>query len=96
LPADGSRDSAITAALVNRPMTKVEAEVGYVVCAIDLIEDGLGVTAIIDLPPLGGTEIAVIETGDQIYGYRRRKLSGVEISCARVLICTTRSMQLLV
>jgi DsbC/DsbD-like thiol-disulfide interchange protein len=64
LPADGSRDSAITAALVNRPMTKIEAQVGYVVCAIDLIEDGLGVTAIIDLPPLGGTEIAVIETGD--------------------------------
>ncbi|WP_090201639.1 protein-disulfide reductase DsbD domain-containing protein [Yoonia tamlensis] len=64
LPASGTRDSAITAALVDRPMTQAEAGIGHVVCSVDLIEGGLGVTAIFDLAPLGGTEVVVVESGD--------------------------------
>lgn len=64
LPVTGSRDSAITAALVNMPMTQAQAGVGKVVCAIDAISDGLRLTASFDLAPIGSPETVVIESGD--------------------------------
>ncbi|MCG3269348.1 protein-disulfide reductase DsbD domain-containing protein [Yoonia sp. I 8.24] len=64
LPASGSRDSAITAALVDRPLTQAEAGIDHVTCAIDPISDGLRVTTAFDLAPLGGDEVVVVETAD--------------------------------
>lgn len=64
LPIDGTRDPAITAALINRPLTPAEANVGAVTCAISPIEDGLTLTAAIDLPRTGPDEFVVIEAGD--------------------------------
>ncbi|MCF2904727.1 hypothetical protein L0666_06990 [Octadecabacter sp. CECT 8868] len=65
LPADGARDPAIIAALLDRPQTSVEAGVGDVTCAIDPVENGLRVTARVDMPPMAGDEAVVIEAGDQ-------------------------------
>jgi len=59
------RDPAIVAALIDRPRTAREAGVGAVACAIEPNEDGLQMTASIDLPASGGIEEVVIETGDQ-------------------------------
>ncbi len=64
LPIRGSRDSAITAALVNRPLTQSEAGVGDVTCAIDPIHDGLRVTTKFDLAPLGSSDVVIVEAGD--------------------------------
>ncbi|MBU2994163.1 protein-disulfide reductase DsbD family protein [Octadecabacter sp. 1_MG-2023] len=65
LPATGARDPAIIAALLDRPQTSVEAGVGDVTCAIDPAENGLRVTARVDMPPMAGDEAVVIEAGDQ-------------------------------
>ena len=64
LPATGSRDTAITAALINRPLTADEANVTAVTCTISPINDGLAVTATITAPALGSDEFVVIEAGD--------------------------------
>ncbi len=65
LPTDGARDSAIVAAMLDRPQTAAEAGVGAVTCAIEPIEDGLRVTARMDMTAMAGTENVVIEAGDQ-------------------------------
>ena len=65
LPVDGERDAAITAALINRPMTAEEADVGDVVCQIAPISDGLQVTTVIDLPATTASEYVVSEAGDR-------------------------------
>lgn len=65
LPVGGARDSAIVAAMLDRPNTAAEAGVGAVTCSIDPIEDGLRVTARVDMAPMGGAENVVIESGDQ-------------------------------
>ena len=64
LPADGRRDPRIVAALVDRPLTADEAGVGSVSCRIAPAALGLSVTATLSLPPVGGSEDMVIETGD--------------------------------
>lgn len=64
LPSVGGRDAAITAALINRPLTQAEANVGSVVCTIDPINDGLSVTATMDVAPTASSEFVVIESGD--------------------------------
>ena len=64
LPAAGERDVAIATALVDRPLTEAEAGVGRVACAVAPSDEGLRVTAAIEMPPAGGAEVAVIETGD--------------------------------
>ncbi len=64
LPPEGARDAAITAALINRPQTQAEANVGAVTCVINPIDDGLSVTAAINLPSIGTDEFVVIEAGD--------------------------------
>jgi DsbC/DsbD-like thiol-disulfide interchange protein len=63
LPADGSRDAAITAALVDRPLTAEEAGVTAATCTIRPTDEGLAVTAALRMPPDGGNEVVVVEPG---------------------------------
>ena len=64
LPAEGGPDRAISRALADRPMTAREAGVEAVTCAIEPIEDGLGLTVEITMPKMPGAEEAVVETAD--------------------------------
>jgi DsbC/DsbD-like thiol-disulfide interchange protein len=64
LPITGERDAAITAALINQPLSSEEANVGTVTCAIAPISDGLQLTATMDMTPTGPSEFVVIEAGD--------------------------------
>lgn len=64
LPEVGAKDAAITAALADKPLTRQEANVGDVVCAIDPISDGLRVTTTIDVAQSGASELVVIEPSD--------------------------------
>jgi len=65
LPVGGTRDPQIIAALLDRPRTAAEAGVGDVTCAIEPMDDGLRVTARVDMAPIGAVEDVVIEAGDQ-------------------------------
>jgi len=65
LPATGTRDPAIVAAMVDRPMTEAEAGVGAVSCSIAPLENGLQVTTRVVMAPMRGIEEVVIEAGDQ-------------------------------
>jgi DsbC/DsbD-like thiol-disulfide interchange protein len=60
----GDRDVAIATALVDRPLTMDEAGVGAVHCAVELSDDGLWVTAEVEMPSAGADEVVVIEAGD--------------------------------
>lgn len=60
----GGPDAVITAALRARPATAAEAGVLRVSCAVEPIQDGLRVTARMDLPPLGRGEVVVMEPGE--------------------------------
>lgn len=64
LPADGPRDPAIVAALVHRPMNSDEAGVTTATCDISPTDNGLSVTATLNMPSAGGQEVVVIETAD--------------------------------
>lgn len=65
LPADHvSRDPAIVAALIDRPMTAEEAGVGRVTCEVAPIDGGLRVTATMDLPRSYQSDVVIIETAD--------------------------------
>ncbi len=64
LPVTGTRDSAITAALISRPLTQVEAQVGTVTCTIAPISDGLRVTTTVDVATTGPSEVVIVEAGD--------------------------------
>ncbi len=64
LPIIGARDTSITAALIDRPLSQEEANVDTVICTIDPISDGLRVTAAIDVPTTGANEIVVMEAAD--------------------------------
>jgi DsbC/DsbD-like thiol-disulfide interchange protein len=66
LPADGKRDSAIVASLINRPLTASEGGVTAATCAIAPIDDGLTVTATLTLPATGGREVVVMEASDPL------------------------------
>jgi DsbC/DsbD-like thiol-disulfide interchange protein len=65
LPAAGAEDARILAALSDRPATAGEAGVAGVRCEIEPIRDGLRLTAWIEMPPVGGDEVAVFELPDQ-------------------------------
>ncbi|WP_237331799.1 protein-disulfide reductase DsbD domain-containing protein [Yoonia vestfoldensis] len=64
LPADGSSDPAIVAALRDRPLTAAEAQVHAVTCKLEPISDGLQMTAQITMAPKAAEEVVVIEAGD--------------------------------
>lgn len=64
LPAVGAVDATIVAALADDPLTRTEANVGDVTCAIDPISDGLRVTTNIDVAMSGASEHVVVEASD--------------------------------
>ena len=64
LPADGRRDGAITASLLNQPFQAQEAGVQGATCSISPAADGLTVTATLTMPPAGQREAVVIEAGN--------------------------------
>ncbi|MCK0096047.1 hypothetical protein MWU60_10745 [Yoonia sp. F2084L] len=64
LPAVGAADGTIAAALADDPLTRAEAGVGAVTCAIDPISDGLRMTTSIDVAQSGASEYVVIEPSD--------------------------------
>lgn len=63
VPAKGSADPLIRAALTSRALSAAEAGLKSASCRIEPIRDGLQVTAALDLPALGGAEVVVIEAG---------------------------------
>lgn len=62
LPREGQRDAAITAALINRPLTGSEAALGPVTCAITPISDGLRVTASLSATQADPSDVVIVET----------------------------------
>ncbi len=64
LPPDGRRDGAITASLLNQPMSSAEAGVTGAICEIAPADDGLKVTASLAIPNLPAPEAVVIEAGN--------------------------------
>jgi DsbC/DsbD-like thiol-disulfide interchange protein len=66
LPARGAaRDARIAAALADRPLTASEAGVSAVSCTVAPGRNGgIDLRAQLTLPPVGGTETAIIEAGD--------------------------------
>ena len=64
LPPVGRADPAIRAALAARPETAAEAGVRRIACTVEAADDGLRLTAEVDVPPLGRGEMAVIEAAD--------------------------------
>ncbi len=65
LEMPGGNDPRIRAAMASRPATAREAGLRSVSCSVEPISDGLRVTADIEMPRLGGDEIAVFELPDQ-------------------------------
>ena len=61
MPDANDRDSSIAAALADRPMNRVEAGVRNVDCSLAPIDDGMRLTATIDMPALGGREVGIVE-----------------------------------
>jgi len=62
--AGGGRDPRIVMALGNQPESAEDAGLISARCEVTPIKDGLTVTAHLDLPALGGEEMAVIEAAD--------------------------------
>ncbi len=64
LPPQGTRDSAIVASLIDRPLSPNEAGVDKVACEFTIENSQTALTTTIDLPGLRGDESVVIETGN--------------------------------
>jgi DsbC/DsbD-like thiol-disulfide interchange protein len=64
LPLEQLRDTTISAALKDQPYTAQMAGVGRVSCDISLSEDGLTLSASVQMPPAGVHEYTVVETSD--------------------------------
>lgn len=64
LDVPGAPDPEINAALADRPATAPEAGLSGIACSVEPIEDGLKVTAVMDLPaPRSRDETVVFEPG---------------------------------
>lgn len=63
-PVAAEMHPRISAALSDRPLTADEAGVATVACRIEPIEDGMRVAYSVAMPPMGGTEEAVVEFAD--------------------------------
>ncbi len=59
------RSAMLTDAMADRPMSEKEAGVGQVKCEITPIRDGLSLTARIDMAPMPGEEVAIVELADR-------------------------------
>jgi DsbC/DsbD-like thiol-disulfide interchange protein len=64
LTGPGAPDAAIAAALKAGPIDGSAAGLAALTCRLTPIDDGLRVTADLDLPPQGGSETVVFETED--------------------------------
>ena len=64
LPPSDSRDPAIVAALVNRPLTSTEARIGNVTCSVTPRVDGLRITATANIGRTEPPKAVIIETAD--------------------------------
>ncbi len=64
LPADGRRDGAITASLLNQPVSASDAGVQTATCDVSPGERGLTVKATLTMPPAGQTEAVIVEAGN--------------------------------
>ena len=64
IPANGKRDAAITAALLNQPLTQAEANVGAVTCTLEPTKVGLQITTTASLDATLSPEAIIIETAD--------------------------------
>ena len=63
LSGAGTKDAAIAAALSSQPLTSQQAGLAAIACEVEPTEDGLRVTAHIDMPDRGGPETVVFEPG---------------------------------
>lgn len=63
LPPRGSPDPAIEGALNAKPETGREAGLRRIACRVEPIDDGLRLTAELDLPETGAQEVVVLEPG---------------------------------
>ena len=63
LNAGGTPDKAIQTALAAQPQEARKAGLASISCTVDPIDDGLKITAKIQLPALGTTETVAFETG---------------------------------
>ncbi len=61
LSAKGSSDAEIAGALADQPRPAAEAGLTALRCAVEPIDDGLRVTATLDMPALGAEETVVVE-----------------------------------
>lgn len=61
----GAADARISAALAAQPVAAASAGLRAVSCAVEPIDDGLRLTARIDMPAIGADEVAVFELADQ-------------------------------
>jgi DsbC/DsbD-like thiol-disulfide interchange protein len=61
--ADGENVAIIKAALADRPASGKSAGLAHISCDIEPIDDGLRVTAHVDMPALGPDETVVFEAG---------------------------------
>ena len=64
LSGNGAGDPAIRDALRSRPDTAGEAGLSKIACSVDPIDDGLRITATMNMPDQGGVETVVFETAD--------------------------------
>jgi DsbC/DsbD-like thiol-disulfide interchange protein len=64
LPLEKLRDATISAALTDQPYSAQMAGVGRVSCDISLTEDGLALSATVQMPRAGAHEYTVGETAD--------------------------------
>jgi len=67
LPPQGAPDPVISAALAAQPMPAVQAGLTALHCTVERIEDGLRVTARMDMPRLAAVETVVMEPGGPIW-----------------------------
>ncbi len=75
LPAEPEDAAPIREALARRPVPADQAGVGAVLCGAAPISDGMRLTARIAIPPMGGTEIAIVETSDPSIWVSEAKVS---------------------
>ncbi len=65
LIGSGAPDAAIRRSLADTPVPGIKAGLRSSVCRIEPSADGLRLTAVLDLPPVGKDELAVVELPDR-------------------------------
>lgn len=73
--ANSTASPTIKSAMADRPMTASEAGVGSITCDIEPIEDGMRITAIMDIPRMSDEDVAVIELADRTIWVSEAKMT---------------------